>query len=393
MKTTLTLIWLLMMAALPAHAAEPETIEMEYVDLQPGMDFYYTYHTRGQRIEPFDRPWDGLEGIPELDGNQAWFMRAQLGEGENNTFAMMVTISVDDFQNWTGKWIIDTNRNSDFSDDEVLSTSKFDRNFDFPSCDLMIPMKGKEVPHKSHLLMYHYEEYSIFYLHSDVFRIGKIFLDGETYDATLVDGNGNGLFNEADFYTDILFITQEDGEGNVKMNLDFSARSVVLNGNWHVFEPEPDGSLLHYKGTVDELATLRSQFNTINLKIESSHFGWTKLNTMEGKLRLPPGGYAWSDYYIYEEDKDGHSWALTCGTAMTMPLTVEQGENRLDLCLPVKQNISARTVGDQVIFDQKLIGRDGENVRIRHDNKAWEPSFAVEDLDGNVLLNARFDAG
>lgn len=385
MQKILFLAFLALLAATPLFA-QVEKIELKYREV--GADGYHPGHM-GQRLEHDDSVKSRLTGIPDIEASRTLFVEAQLGAGPNNRFAMMVVISPDDK---SGSWVVDTNRNLDLSDDDILTAEVKNSQLTFPSITFDIPMHDREVKHKAYMAVQCFGRRAFLYLRTDCYRWGEITLDEERFDVALVDQNGNGIFNENGRMTDQLQVATDldKGTGYIWSNTPYI---LIHKGRALLFDVDPAGFALTCKETIDDLATLTTNFKACALEIESPEFGHMNLNTRDGRISILPGEYRWTSYFIHDYGEDKKQYVMICASVMNEPLNIREGENHIDLCFPLHQSISCRTAGDTVHFDQELRGGSGESVNIQYDSKAWSPKCIIEDAKGNILGRGEFKPG
>lgn len=384
---------LLLLAGFLAGPAGAQEFEMAFRDLKSaGIDVY----VRGQYLTAIEES-AALKGVPFHGKGRSWYLEAKLGDGENNTFPIMA------FQpdgSDVPMLVMDCDRNGDLSNEKLVAMEK-ERSgegytqYESPPLDFFITVGHKEVPYRASLGCNLYEEREPYFrLVSRCCRKGWILLGEEKYWAVLIDDNTNGLFNEAAWSTDKL-IVDKVLEGNIYDALwNQSVRVVIKDGRWYLFKPEPDGSILRGRGVEENLARLKTNFNNFSLQLQSSKTGALNLEAKNGAIELPPGEYQWLLYNIPHFFENGEFWRLSSGTIMNKPFSVKEGENLIELCLPLRQTLSAITKGDEVTFNEQLTGRDGENVYVYTEEfKRPTPSFKVLDSDGEVVGSGTFESG
>lgn len=379
---------------LPAVALA-ETFELTYTHLEKAG---FSAYLRGRSLTALEAPPDSLRGIPDPGSGSLWYLEVQLGEGSNNTYPMVVLLSEDES---TVKWLFDANRNGDLADEaEVIQHFKKDT-ASLPLREFMIPVGNEERLYRAHLELRRTRDRTYFYFKSDCCYLGTIDVEGERYITALVDANTNGLFNDTDWYTDVMHIwmshsnSADSGIMNRGRRIwDGSVKSFVRDDQWHLFDPEPDGSATNYLGQADDLVGLETGFKKFTLELTSTRTGTMKLSTDDGKVMLPPGEYQWIDYSIKVPCEDEKILDYYSGTIMKEAFTVAAGRtNRLDLCWPITQEITARIQGDEVTFDESFDGRNREDVRLQYAGERWAPSFTVSDPAGRVVGQGTFETG
>ena len=369
-------------------AATAEEYKLEYVPLDPAS---MGVQSSGQYMMNRNSPGTELGGVPEIDEGKKWFFDAKLGEGENNTLHFMALIPEGNGQVWL---YFDKNRDGDLSDEKPCVQAVKDSRVTFPPMDLTISVKGVEMPYRASIMGYLFDGNPSFSLQSKCCRKGKIAIDGDTYEAALIDGNANGLFAETDWNADSMVVATDLNEHASSYLWKSSNRVVIKDGAWHYFEPAPDGTLIRSKGKAEKLYPLSTNFNKFNLEFTSPHTGAMRLDAKDGAIMLPAGEYKWLLYSADHIDKDGKKWSFSSGSVMNEPFKVVEGENVLPLCFPFRQRLTACTKGNEVTFDEQILGRSGENVYVYGSTGRFDkPRFSVEDMEGKKVGNGIFEAG
>lgn len=385
---------LLLLAGILAGPAGAQEFEMDFRGLKSaGIDVY----VRGQYLAAIEEPAAALKGVPFHGKGRSWYLEAKLGDGDNNTFPIMVFQP--DGSN-VPLFVMDCDRNGDLSNEKLTVMEKERAGKGYteyvsPPLDFFITVGKKEVPYRASLGATLYDKREPYFrLTSRCCRKGRILLGEDKYQAVLIDDNTNGLFNDAGWSTDKL-IVDKVLEGNIYDALwNQSVRVVVNDGRWYLFEPEPDGSILRGRGVEENLARLKTNFKNFSLQLQSPETRALNLEAKNGAIELPPGEYKWLLYDIPHYFENGEFWRLSSGTIMNKPFSVKEGENILELCFPLRQTMSVKTKGDEVTFDEQLTGRDGENVYVySQDFKRPTPSFKVLDPEGEVVESGTFESG
>lgn len=310
-------------------------------------------------------------------------------------------------------WIVDSNQNQDLSDDKIL-VKRFKvsaRSIEFPTLDLTISAGGKKTPFRAKLCVRGLgRPEPSFTLKNLYCRMGEILLGGDKYEAALVDNNSNGLFIdthsgfETQWRMDKLFIAKKlKGAGYEDYLWESSVWTVILDGVWRNLAPTPDGAQLHVKGIEEDRHPLYTNFKSFNLEFYSHQRGFLNLRSDNGKILLPPGKYFWTSYTVDHRFDNGSNWSFISGTLMNKPFTIKPGENRLDLCVPLRLELDVIHKGDVIVFEEQLKGRHNENIYPLMLACFWglplyitrmpAPSFVVEDTEGRVVGSGRFEAG
>jgi len=365
----------------------------------------FTSHN-GANLFPLEQAPDGLEGIPDPQGGRIVFFEAHLGEnrgesGTGNSFPMVVVVAAD------GKKVsltIDTDRDGSLSGETTLEATLRNQQVEFGPVDITIAFAGKQYPYRFGLRGVIREDFIYFTLHAMCYRRGTIHIAGRSLDAVLMDRNGNGTFNDADWRGDALHLSvTTDSRTEI---WDSSPLTIILGDTWYYLEPKADGSTIQTAGKSQELVPVKTGFPSFSLEFSSPHTGCITLQSENGVVRLPPGSYRWNDYTVTHIDDQGTEWSFTSGTIMQEPFEVHAtppgrqkatgtaSANMLELILPLEQRITTRTQGDVVTLDQQIVGRHGENVYVSTTRGSNAPAtFTIDDVDGNRIAEGQFEAG
>lgn len=397
---------LLLVTVLLSNSAETQEYEMKYTPLDASdVDF----HTNGQYLNPTvsNSPDESLEGVPEPFEGKRWFLEARLGDGDHNVFSICIIQAgaPSNIRLW-----MDTNQDKDFSDEKVRILKKAEQGEGYcryasSPLDLMIPVQEKKVPYRSVFTMTCYNESyeghpPLYMLESRCCWKGKIRLGDDQHEAMLIDDNSNGIFNDADLSWEHDRLDVARTLIGASFNIwSSSVRVVIKDGQWYFFDPSPDGSRLLAQGMAENLATLTSNLKFVSLEIHSTKTGPLDLQSEEDVIKLPPGEYAWVGYRGDYEFGNGERWRFTPGTVMREPMTIEEGQNHVDLCFPLRQELSIKTEGDVVTIEEQLKGRDGEHLyvyKVDEDFSSVEvplPTFTILDHEGIELATGAFESG
>jgi hypothetical protein len=346
---------------------------------------------RGQLMWALENPPAMLRGVPEGHGRRVVHFQAVLGDGDENIFDMVLVVPED---GTPARWIMDADQDGDLSNEESLAQeSGQSGRLKFPPLDFAIFVGGKARPYRAALRVYADRERPYGYLETRCCRMGDLVMAGRSFEAILVDGNTNGCYGDTEPFEDDTLYIRSKGGGS-RFLWQSSVKAVVHEGQWYYFEPAADGSSLRSKGMAERLAPLRTPFDTFSLDIHSPRSGCIHLTAKGGAVYLPPGDYTWTMYGVSFRDEQQKNWRLSCGTIMKVPFNVKDGDNRLELALPLRQHIQARIKGDEVTFEEQIKGRGGENVYVyTAKGRLQPPAFTVEDLEGNVAASSKFEAG
>lgn len=377
---------LLLVVTLAARPAGADEFKLEYVGEQPAWQGVLEPY---QQLTTERTPRASLKGVPEQEGGDTWFLLGFLGDGDNRACHIVLQILED-----VGEAVLlmDTDRDLDFSDETALVRAVNGSRVDFPPMEFQIEAGGKKSPYRTALALFPTGGKPGCGLVGHCHYSGIIDLDGKEYEAALVDSNMDGIFTASGWFTDNLFVAEKLGK--TASIWDSSVRLVIAGERWHYLEPAPDCSAIRLLGSTSRLFPVRMNAAVGSVEVWSSRTGCITLEADDGAIAMPPGDYTWSDYRFSLVDENRIGWHFTVMAAgTTMPFTVTEGANRLELCLPLRFYLTACTRGDEVVFDLKLHGRDEEVLFADHGDDLFCPAFSIVDSRGQALLHAAFESG
>lgn len=354
--------------------AQDEKFPLEFRAIDSGGAYF---PSMGKQLKHDDSLRDRLSGIPEAASDQAFFMEAELGTGTGNRFAMVFFIHYDE-----AFWIMDTNRNGDLSDEKDYKAVNVRNNWHFPAIDLKIPMNDHDAPYRVHMVVTRFRSGKIvdFTLSPAGYRRGQIVIDGETLEVKIRDYYTNGKFNDR---WDNLIITK-DQKMCPRFKWGESEHGIIHRGKCYLLEVNEEGSFIYLRRTIDEMATLTTNFKRYSLILSSEELGRIYMDAVDGKIHLPAGDYLLINYSIYPTEY-GAEYSLNGDFDPGEPLKLPAGDIGIDICQPIRQYITCRTRGDSVTIEQELRGRLGEEVDSFGGALGNSPALRIMDNSGNIL--------
>lgn len=347
---------------------------------------------QGQYLSGMGYPRNAYRGLPKTQEGQVWYLEARIGNGTRNTYHMVVYMSDDRTEL---NWLVDMNQNLDFSDDIVVTQPKHFLWCSFPSLEFDIQIDGQPKTHSAHLYAT-FHTGCRFWLISDFCRKGKLVLNDETYEAILMDYNGNGMFNNvslASYNLDRIYIRMPENKDEFLWC--GSAHLVQTDEAWHYITPSADGSQITLTDTRPGLHPLKTDFEQVMLFLSVEGRGHFNFKSHDGTVFLPAGKYELAQYSGHF-DHQGESWEITTALLMPpVPITVEPGDNFFSIRSTPEPHLTAKTLGDKVVFDEALRGAlDDEQWFIDPSDKRWSHrTITIQDMEGNTIHQARFEAG
>jgi hypothetical protein len=222
---------------------------------------------------------------------------------------------------------------------------------------------------------------------------GTVNSGGAKKHVTLIDGNGNGAFNDiaADPYqTDRV---QIDGD---KVSERFLGRMLEVDGKFFNVEVARDGSFIKVQPAENVVLAPVSVPTNISEFIAFGTNGYFVRKPANGEFTLPSGQYRMFNWTINRKDH-GADWTLT-GHNFPATATFDVAAGRpaaLDIGEPVKAVLKANEQADrQITFSLNFVGHQQEAIEmLRENQRPAGPKLTLANADGSVCGTAAFEFG
>jgi hypothetical protein len=231
----------------------------------------------------------------------------------------------------------------------------------------------------------------------------------------LVDGNYNGVYNEAfsvgslsspGTSSDLLAV---DLNGDGRFTTSFAPplfevlplpKILPADGGYYSIEAAADGSTLRMQRVEPKMGTFALSGAEAELLLLSES-GYYALNTTATPCTLPVGKYALSQALLKKTDANGFVWSFPVSVLQTSgrapEIAVAEGRTTtLELPAPTRARVKVEATAGFVYFEFTIEAQKGLNYSpaIRKEGKEVPaPKFEVTDKSGKVVLADAFQYG
>ncbi len=275
--------------------------------------------------------------------------------------------------------------------------------FDFTHADQQYPLTMDFTIHRDDK----YPQYAMYKL--TTVRVGKIELDGKTVKAVLIDGNGNGLFNDSGPRRrgDVLLI---DANNNGKLervrgqsHYDFGGEifpvtpMLRIDSQYYKCVIPPNGASLSLESVEPELGTILAD----GKKMQAQLLGPVYVNTAAGKsetITVPIGKYNLLKLNETRLDKSGRKWSVDTGTfgQSKSTLEVKAGETAslpqtelIKISAQIHQSGNGRRISAQYQTAQGLRVTDAKV----NNKRPKAPKYEIHDSEGKLIASGNLEYG
>ena len=412
-----------------------EEYELKYKAVNPNLR---TFYIAGQSLRAMSEPEEELSAKPELKSRIPVYVAVTLGNGKDQ-----YTLILDE-SNGTGAGYdvlyVDSNNNEDLTDDSVIPLRIPNNNGmkQFGPIEVMIKYDDIMEPYYFYL---DYQRMDTPVLHENSKFLENMYLrlipggyftgtaniGNSKYMISVVDFNGNGIFNEpfnvkpevkapdGRLYAvgdQVLFTVDAN---RAKMSFYFYPYSnyINLDGKWYSVDVSSDGRKMEINKADIDLGTIRVPYQLNSLQLVSEN----GVITVNGRNILDPKGKITYEYevptgtyklfaYTMRMRKSGEEWFCNAsGTESVEQFQVKKGEV-FDLklgypfimnvsCLPLSGQQKNIEAGDTVLLSLTFSGQAGEvftNIT-KSGKQLPRPTFKAVDESGKVVSEGSFEYG
>ncbi len=222
---------------------------------------------------------------------------------------------------------------------------------------------------------------------------GTVNFGGVKKHVTLIDGNGNGTFNDitADPYESDR--VQIDGD---KVSERFLGKMLEVDGKFFNVEVARDGSFIKAQPAENVVLAPVSVPTNISEFIAFGPNGYFVRQPANGEFTLPAGQYRMFHWTINSKD-NGAEWTLS-GHNFPATATFEAAAGKpaaLDIGEPVKAVLKADEQADrQITFRLNFVGHQQEAIEmLRANQRPAGPKLTLANANGSICGAATFEFG
>jgi hypothetical protein len=210
----------------------------------------------------------------------------------------------------------------------------------------------------------------------------------------LIDGNGNGAFN--DMASDPYASDRIQIEGD-KTEQRFLGRMLEVDGKFFNVEVARDGAFIKVQPAPNvALGQVRVPPNISEFTAFGAN-GYFVRNPLNGEFTLPVGRYRMFHWTISRKDQTGAAWTLSGHNFPdTANFTVAAADSAtLDIGEPVTAVLKAgEQPNREITFRLSFVGHQQEAIEMLRDNqRPAGPKLTVANANGSVCGTAKFEFG
>ena len=364
-----------------------------------------------QWLEPFDRPQERLEALPEFKSKSPVFYAARFGDSPDNVFTLVIDQSAG---TGTGYDVLYVDSNNDNRLDQekerhgivVGTPAKADPIY----VEFQVSVGGKVASHFYHFAAFRYSDRKFKQenihatLRNGSHRVGEAFLAGRRHRVALADLDSNGLFNNPErevfagdrFFVDLADLGWRDF-GRYWASFAYGQYTLVA-GQWYSIAATPDGSELTITTAQPRFGTIEAAAGVAKATLRSAN-QTLELQFTNRQARGIEGTYQARAVSLEERNPVGEPCRLRGHFPKKAPeVTIRQGERAvLTAGYPLSLQIAA-SPGEKermVALNLVLIGAGGESYAWTKQANRTEakPRFAVLDAQGKAVAEGEFEYG
>jgi hypothetical protein len=261
---------------------------------------------------------------------------------------------------------------------------------------LRLVFKGEDGPFTYHLLIRFskYSKDSVNLLASaGGFYSGTVDFAGKKHKIELIDGNVNGIFNDSGKTTSdtdrISILNDKNGERHI-------GRFVEVDNDLFTLEVARDGAFVKVKKAENVTFGKVRIPAAINSCTVFGANGQFSRKPEKGEATLPAGTYQVQDWTLNRKDSKGSEWQLMGYNFNEKGIfeIVADKPASLDIGEPIRANLHATQMTNEIAFNLEFRGPSGESVQIEKGNqRPAGPKLTLASLDGTYRSTNTFEFG
>jgi hypothetical protein len=290
---------------------------------------------------------------------------------------------------------LDRNADGHLADEEVIKPYRTEsRSANWGP--VKIVFDGEDGPITFHLNLQSYvrEDYRVLYISAGGWYEGTVSLNGQSQPCTLVDYNGNGVFNDRS--TDLNQADRIRIGDPEKETLRMVGDLLEVENKLYSLKVAPDGAFVVLDRAPDVT------YGQVHLPKSITSFGaggpqgqFDRIPN-DGLVKLPIGKYRIEHWAIERKDEDGSPWRVEGKyfDANGVFAVTADGEPTLKVGEPLQSSLRAKKDGDKYALSQKVAGQLGETITITQGGKRPRaPKLEVTSKDKKYERTYSFEYG
>ncbi|MFC1760635.1 hypothetical protein ACFL6U_00975 [Planctomycetota bacterium] len=289
---------------------------------------------------------------------------------------------------------LDRNANGSLADEEALKPYQTDtRSAMWGPVKLVFDSEDGPITYHINLRSYVSDDYRYLYVYAGGWYEGTITLNGKSQACTLVDFNGNGVFNDRS--TDLFQADRIRVGDKEKQDLRMVGELLQVDDTLYTLEVAQDGAFVVLDRAQDVT------YGQIRVPNNITSFGAGGLQGQfdripkEGLVKLPIGKYRIEHWAIDRQD-EGAQWQVKGSYVNDKGLFVVAVDQEASLTVgePLQSSLTVSNDNQKYAVRQKLEGQLGEYIQItRAGKRPRAPKLVVKSKDGKYNRTYNFEYG
>jgi hypothetical protein len=358
----------------------------------------------GQSLEPGKKPGEKLRSEPDYASDYPLYLTATLGQGQDRRYTLVL-----DESRGTGRGYdtlyVDRDNDEALDDEKPLRGYRREGACWFGPIPLLL--RGENGPYLHHFLCAcrsYSEDYHEAELQTAAYYVGQAEIAGARRQIALVDGNGNGVFNDLstepeegdlvllDLNDDGSFETaEEDAEEVYGLG-----RYLLIRDRYYALTVADEGASLAISEPDLKFGTLRTGLPHSGVQM-SSEEGFFTFRSPGPEIRVPVGTYRLQACTLEARDDEGNVWTNSGEpSGKGAAVTIREGKTtRLAYGPPLKVTVVPEVEEEEVEFNLQVTGQAGERYGefTRNGTEVPPPRLRIADADGKEVGTYDFHYG
>lgn len=256
-----------------------------------------------------------------------------------------------------------------------------------------VVFKGEDGPITYHLVVramqYEGEREPRALASSGGFYSGQVDFGGKKKTIELIDANVNGTFNDLPFDADRI---QVEGD---KSGERYIGKLLEVDNAFYRIEIARDGAFIKVQKAENVVLGKVRVPDTLSQFVAWGENGQFYRKPLKGELTLPAGNYRAQEWTIERKDSKGAQWNLSGSFGEDLAFEVAEGKTAtLEMAEPIRVEMTARDMTNQISFNLSFVGRAGESIQImKGSERPPGPKLLLAGLDGSYRVTNTFEFG
>ncbi len=351
------------------------------------------------RLEPASTHPVGLTAAPDLPkGTQ--YLTVPLGEGPQ-LFVAAFDAQANGRQ---GALYFDTDCDGDLAEEEALKPTRSGLPQTFGPIAVKLEREGATGLYHFYIQRWPQISGDYWRLQPACYNVGAVTIGGKAYQMAVIDGTGNGLFNDvwssSTNWPDHAYVDWNgDGKFGRKESLNCTRR-YVRDGQWYEVSFSADGTEVLFTPTKFPMGTVT--FGDLGLAAQFvSDTGQGGFNASgQERIEVPADDYSLLRTWVKRTDEAGLLWEASGSRSPGVEFTVREGqETTLAVGMPFTGSLQVASpgpykAGQTIRFAGKATGTGGKDYQFtRAGVRQPAPTMVIRDKEGEQIGSYAFQYG